>query len=375
MTIDPLLLPDRFVGIEDVAHLCTGGEGPWLKAQSPIYDEFARLKGEGSTGRATIYERGERCRDRMGQLWDVPPKRIALMPSAAEGMGWFARGLDWQEGDNVVTTNLEFPSVAYAWRHLQAKGVEIRMVRHKDWCVDEGALIDAMDARTRVLAISHVSFYTGQCHDLARLSEAGRENGTLFAVDATHSAGALVVDAGLTDLTTSSAYKWLLTTHGVAPTYLSERAEGQVASTCFGWHNLDVWPKQTSERLPEVDEIPMPERMEPGNPSMQVIMHLDLSLELLLSLGRETIQAHDRALAERVDIGLRDLGWTVISPEDAHRRSGNTCFLVEDAESMVTELVKRNILVWGEFGRVRVSTHVHNGSEDVDRFLDALREV
>ena len=56
MTIDPLLLPDRFVGIEDVAHLCTGGEGPWLKAQSPIYDEFARLKGEGSTGRATIYE-------------------------------------------------------------------------------------------------------------------------------------------------------------------------------------------------------------------------------------------------------------------------------------------------------------------------------
>ena len=50
----------------------------------------------------------------MGQLWDVPVERIAFMLSAAEGMGWLARGLDWREGDNVVTTNLEFPSVAYA---------------------------------------------------------------------------------------------------------------------------------------------------------------------------------------------------------------------------------------------------------------------
>ena len=375
MKIDPLLSPDTFVGIEGVAHLCTGGEGPWLKAQRKVYDEFAGLKGESHTGRATIYERGERCRERMGQLWDVPSKRIALMPSAAEGMGWFARGLDWQEGDNVVTTNLEFPSVAYAWRHLQDRGVEIRMVRHKNWCVDEGTLIDAMDGRTRVLAISHVSFYTGQCHDLARLSEAARKNGTLFAVDATHSAGAMVVDAGLTDLTTSSAYKWLLTTHGVAPTYLSERAEGQVASTCFGWHNLDVWPTQKSERLPEVDEMPMPERMEPGNPSMQVIMHLDLSLEMLLSLGRNQIQAHDRALSERVHKGLRDLGYTVISPDDEDRRSGNTCFLVDDAEGVTAELAKRKVLVWGEFGRVRVSTHVHNGSEDVEKLFDALREI
>tara|TARA_Y100000588_G_scaffold97414_2_gene105738 strand:- start:39018 stop:39917 length:900 start_codon:yes stop_codon:yes gene_type:complete len=296
------------------------------------------------------------------------------MPSAAEGMGWFSRGLDWRDGDNVVTTNLEFPSVAYAWRHLQAAGVEIRMVRHQDWCVDEGVLIDAMDHRTRVLAISHVSFYTGQCHDLARLSEAARKNGTLLAVDATHSAGAMVVDAALTDLTTSSAYKWLLTTHGVAPTYLSETAEDQVASTCFGWRNLAVWPAQKSERLPEVDEVPMPERMEPGNPSMQVIMHLDLSLEALLSLGRERTQTHDRALAEQTHRGLRDLGYTVISPDEDDRRSGNTCFLTEDAEGLTAELARRKVLVWGEFGRVRVSTHVHNGSEDVDRLFAALTE-
>ena len=372
MRIDPLLAPDLFVGIDGVAHLCTGGEGPWLKAQEQVYDEFASLKSEGHAGRGRIYDRGERCRERVGTLWDVSARRIAFMPSAAEGMGWLARGLDWRSGDNVVTTNLEFPSVAYAWRHVQRQGVEVRMVSHRDWVVDEGDLLDAMDDRTRVLAISHVSFYTGQCHDLERLSEGAQKNGILFAVDATHSAGVLKVPAGLTDLTVSSSYKWLLATHGVAPCYLSGRAESQVASTCFGWHNLAVWPKQESERLPEVDEQPMPERLEPGNPAMQVVMHLDLSLDVLLGLGKDRIQEHARELAGMVGAGLEGLGYEVISPRDRSSRSGNTCFRIAHAAEAAAGLAERGVLVWGEFGRMRISTHAHNGSEDVKRFLEAL---
>ena len=168
--IEPLISPDQFVGLEGVTHLCTGGEAPWLKAQEAVYTEFARLKSAGHDGREEIYARGERCRNRMGKLWRVPSDRIAFMPSAAEGMNWLARGLDWQEGDNVVTTNLEFPSVAYAWRDLRARGVEVRLVPHRDWLVHERDLLDAVDERTRVLAVSQVSFYTGQCLNLEQLS-------------------------------------------------------------------------------------------------------------------------------------------------------------------------------------------------------------
>ena len=240
--IEPLISPDQFVGIEGVTHLCTGGEAPWLKAQETVYAEFARLKSAGHDGREEIYGRGERCRSRMGELWRVQAERIAFMPSAAEGMNWLARGLDWREGDNVVTTNLEFPSVAYAWRELRARGVEVRLVPHQDWLVHERDLLDAVDERTRVLAVSHVSFYTGQCLNLEQLSDGLRQRSALFAVDATHAAGVVDVPAGLTDLTVSSSYKWLLATHGVAPMYLSGRAEEEITSTSFGWHNLVVWP-------------------------------------------------------------------------------------------------------------------------------------
>lgn len=363
------------MGIEGIAHLCTGGEAPWLKSQAEVYEEFARLKGGSHDGRAEIYERGERCRERMGMLWGVPAKRVALMPSAAEGMSWLARGLDWRAGDNIVTTNLEFPSVAYAWRNLREMGVEVRLVPHKNWVVDEADLLAAVDDKTRVLAVSQVSFYTGQCHNLVQLAEGAKKHGALFAVDATHAAGALQVPAEITDLTVSSAYKWLLTTHGVAPCYVSEDAESQMVSTSFGWHNLAVWPAQGAERHEEVAEQPMPEKMEPGNPAMQVIMHLDHALGVILDVGIVRIENHVRDLATQVAHGLTELGYQVLTPSVREGKSGNTCFACEDGRALVNKLRKKNVYCWGEFGRVRVSTHLYNGSDDVAKLMVALEAI
>lgn len=375
MHIEPLISPDEFVGLAGVTHLCTGGEAPWLRVQEPVYAEFARWKGAGYSGRGKIYAQGERCRQRMGRLWGVPADRIAFVPSAAEGMNWLARGLDWREGDNVVTTNLEFPSVAYAWKHLRSRGIEVRLVPHRNWIVDEADLLVAMDGRTRVLAVSHVSFYTGQCLNLEQLSKGTRPRGTLFAVDATHASGVVNVAAGLTDLTVSSSYKWMLATHGAAPCYLSARAEEQTEATCFGWHNLAVWPSQRAERHADVAEKPMPEHLEPGNPAMLVVMHLDRALELLLNIGMDRVEKHARDLSEQVSAGLAKLGFAVITPKTRAARSGNTCFLVEDAKDMQDCLAERDVLCWGEYGRVRISTHLYNSSADVARFLEVLSEL
>jgi len=371
---EPLIPPDEFIGLSDVTHLCTGGESPWLKSQADVYGRFARLKSSGYAGRDEIYATGENCRAKMGDLWHVPANRVAFLPAAAEGMAWLARGLDWKPGDNVVTTNVEFPSVAYAWKNLKEQGVEVRMIPPRDWRIQEDDLLAAVDSRTRILAVSQVSFYTGQNLDLARLA-ACRETGVLLAVDATHASGVVDVRADLTDMTVSSSYKWMLATHGTAPCYLSERAEEQTAASSFGWHNLAVWPAQGAERHETVDEKPMPDLMEPGNPAMLVIMHLDKALERLQSAGMSRVESHAKDLSEQVSERLQKIGATVISPQDRAARSGNTCFLADDAKAVETRLAEHDVLVWGEFGRVRISTHVHNGSDDVERLLDVLPGV
>ena len=375
MKTESLIPHGDFVGLDGITHLCTGGEAPWLKDQVETYAEFARLKSGGDRGRQTIYATGERCRERMGQLWNVPAKRVAFMPSAAEGMAWLARGLDWQDGDNVVTTNLEFPSVAYNWRNLREKGVELRLIPHRNWLVEEQDLLAAVDARTRVLAVSQVSFYTGQNLDIAQLAAGLAGSDTLLAVDTTHAAGAVQVHASKADLCVSSAYKWLLATHGVAPTYVSERAEVLVRSTAFGWHNLAVWPAQGAEREADAPEKPMPEKIEPGNPSMISVLYLDYALSRLLAFGIEQIENHNRDLSEQIGSGLEKLGLQVISPSARERRSGNTCFAADDAHGLCEALADRGVLVWGEYGRVRVSGHLYNNSADVERFLAVVAEL
>ena len=376
MTIEPLVPPDEFFGLNDMTHLCAGGEAPWLRRQLDVYERFAELKSSSYDGREIIFDHGENCRKKIGKLWGVDSDRVSFLPTAADGMGLIARGLDWRSGDNIVTTNLEFPSVAYAWKDVAKKmDVEVRLVPHRKWRVHEEDLLDNVDERTRVLAVSQVSFYTGQNLNLKKISDNIKNSTTLFAVDSTHASGALNVPADLTDLCVSSSYKWLLATHGVAPCYLSEKAENQIRPTCFGWHNLQVWPPQGAERQLKVEELGMPMKLEPGNSAMIVIMFLEKSLDLILELGTDKIQNHNRTLSEQVNLGLRDLGLELISPLDNVSRSGNTCFLSEDARSVSAGLAERKILVWGEYGRVRVSTHLYNSGDDVIRLINGLSEM
>ena len=168
--IEPLLSPSKFVGIDGVTHLCSGGESPWLKCQAEVYELFARNKSLSYQGRDILLDHVERCRQKMGRLWSVDSERVSFMSSAAEGMNWLARGLDWCRGDNIVTTNLEFPSVAYAWKNLLELGVEIRSIPHRNWQVFEKELLEAVDERTRILAVSQVSFYSGQNLDIEALA-------------------------------------------------------------------------------------------------------------------------------------------------------------------------------------------------------------
>ena len=108
---------------------------------------------------------------------------------------------------------------------------------------------------------------------------------------------------------------------------------------------------------------------------MVVILFLERALQRLHDIGTKAIQDHAWDLSERVESGLRARGRMVISPSVRGGRSGNTCFLLEDAPKLVDRLAEHQVYVWGEYGRVRVSGHLYNGSADVERLCDALKEI
>src|SRR5262245_58164404 len=142
----------------------------------PTADEFQRwLKEAVEIGNPVwgSWVKGiEATRASAARMIGAQPDEVTLVSNTTSGIGLVAEGLDWREGDNVVTFADEFPSNVYPWMNLASRGVETRRVP-----VDVSGrpnldeLAAACDARTRIVTVSWVGFATGYRHDIPRIAE------------------------------------------------------------------------------------------------------------------------------------------------------------------------------------------------------------
>ena len=269
-----LIDKSEFVGLDGVAHLCTGGEAPWLRSHAPPASASAR-------SRARAWPGARRCSSparqaRAARLLGVAPGEVAFLAHASEGLNQAVRAVEWRAGDNVVVADVEYPSLIYPVAPLRERGVEPRVVRARGHYVAMDDLAAAVDRRTRLLLVSQVSYLTGQRLDLARCAELARGAGARLAVDATHAAGVVPVPGALCDFVVSSCYKWLLATHGVGLFAYDARASASSSrppsagtASAIG----AVWPIPLAMPLG-----PDASRLEAGNPSLLGLAVLDSAL-------------------------------------------------------------------------------------------------
>jgi len=372
--IKPLIPKSEFIGIDDNAHLCAGGESPMLKSHRQAVDRFMFDKSRGELARELEAERVEQARSKCARLFSVNADEITFLSNASEGINNVAYGLDWQAGDNVVIVDVEFPSGILPWTRLESRGVEIRIVRHRQWQIDLEDISAQIDTRTRVVAISQVSMLTGQRIDVAALSQTVRSSNALLLLDATHAAGVVPVDAGLADVMVSSCYKWLLGTHGAAVFFVNRQTLPDFEPPFLGWNSSAShggWEQPTQFTLQ-----PTLHRFQPGNAGFISIYILDNALDRLLEIGIDHIESHALALSGQLRAAVDELGFELMTPAPDVQRAGNVSFLADNLESIRAQLEQRQVLVWGAyagFGRLRISTHLYNDSDDIERCIAALQ--
>jgi selenocysteine lyase/cysteine desulfurase len=357
-----------------VAHLCAGGETPILRSHTEAVARFFDLKSRGMTGREQgvmgILADG---RQRAGDLLGVSADDIAFLSSASEGINQLANWLDWQPGDNVVVEDIEFPSGIYPWVRLRERGVEVRVVRQAGDTPTLERIAASMDNRTRILATSQVSYLTGRRYDLADLAALARQHGSLLSVDATHAAGVVPVAARHADILVSSCYKFLLGVHGAAIFYRNPERLAALEPLTVGWHSIGG--HHTFAAPTDFTLNMAASRFEAGNPPFMAVAVLENSLRYLCAIGIERIEQHVLALGELLWRSLRDRGFELLTPEDASNRGPNICFAWDKSAELVAALAKRNVLIWGGDGRIRVSLHAYNDQGDVERLLEGLDAV
>ncbi len=372
--IRPLIAKSEFVGLENITHLAAGGETPMLKSHRQVIDQFMIDKSCGEEARALEADMVELARGKCARLFSVSPEEITFLSNASEGINNVAYGLDWQKGDNVVVADVEFPSGILPWTRFENLGVEVRVVRHKNWFIDLEDIAALIDERTRVVTISHVSMFTGQRIDLESLSCLVRSSNALLLLDASVAAGVVPVDASLADIMVSSCYKWLLGVHGAAVYYVNRERLPDFCPPFLGWNSPAEhggWEKPTEFTLQ-----PSAHQFQPGNAGFISVYILNNALDHILKTEIKSIEQHALTLSGMIYESVESLGFELMTPFEDSQRAGNVCFMAENIEGIRQVLERQQVLIWGAyagFGRLRISTHLYNDSTDVERCIAALQ--
>jgi L-cysteine/cystine lyase len=195
--------------LERFAYLNAGSAGPLARATvDAVVEGRRRDLEEGRSGRAYLDEMfaaRERVRAALAAEIAVPAEHVALTRSTSEGCTIVLAGLELGADDEIVTTDSEHFGLL-APLHASGARVRVAALRERPSAEARDAILAEVTPRTRLLALSHVTWTNGHVLPLRELKE---QTGLPVLVDGAQSVGAIPVDATGLDWYTISAQKWL----------------------------------------------------------------------------------------------------------------------------------------------------------------------
>lgn len=361
---------------EDIIYLNHAGVSPWPLRTSRAVRKFAEENlAQGSLRFLEWIKVETDLRMKAQLLLNAPSKdNIALLKNTSEALSVVAYGLNFRKGDNVVSSDQEFPSNRIVWQSLSRKGVEFREADLRSDDSPEDALFSLVDDRTRLITVSSVQFSTGLRMDLRRIGKFCRERGILFCVDAIQSAGALRFDVQeiSADFVMADGHKWMLGPEGTAVFYCGPDAIELLDLNQYGWHMVE--DAGDFDRRDWRIAITA-KRFECGSPNMLGIHALNASLSLLLDTGMDRVE---REILQRsvylIDIIKSQDNLELITPSEAGRYAGITTFRRTDVNNadLYRYLTGSNVVCAPRSGGIRFSPHFYTPYAKIDEAMELI---
>jgi selenocysteine lyase/cysteine desulfurase len=334
------------------------------------------LAANGYVNEARWVRRVEEVRRLVARLLNCPAEDVAFVKNTSEGIGFVAEGFPWQEGDNLIIAEEEYPSNVYPWLNLKSRGVEVRWLRTRDRRLWVDDLLALMDRRTRLVSLSFVEFASGFRNDLLTIGSLCRERGVFFFVDAIQGLGAFPLDLARVpiDALAADGHKWLLGPEGAGVFYVRRQHVDLLRPVAVGWHSV---VRATDFSTIDFHLKPHAGRYESGTLNVAGIHALGRSLELLLAIGIAAVGKRILEVTDHLCEGLTREGFTVYSSRRADDRSGIVSVGVPDCDlrAVVNRCRERQVIINRRAGRIRLSPHCYNTLEEVDRAVATLAEA
>lgn len=370
---------DEFPSLSGVTFLNTAFCSPVATSVYQASQAFLDERMASPDGMRSWDQTAEETRALVAQLLGADPGEIAFATSAAMGTNIVAEGLQLKPGDNVVLDDLAYPTDSLLWqRKGEQLGCEVRKVANTEGELPLRAMQEAVDDRTRMIAVSDVSYINGFRHDLKDLADLAHTHNALLLSDSTQSIGAVrlnVRDADV-DFVTCGAYKWLLGPIGVAFFYIKRELQDQFAPLGHGWKQISKYVYSDDRtKAPDVERCSFfddARRYEFASINLQGIYGLRAALQLVEEIGVDWIEQRTLDLNRMLRTQLLENGFGLFTPFDA--KSGITTFFTEEEISLLDYLKDRSFSVTARAGceQVRVSPHFYNTEDELDQFVHHL---
>jgi len=308
------------------------------------------------------------------KLIGAEPGEIAILKNTSEGLSFVAEGFRWVRGDNVVTTDQEFPSNSTPWRKLDRRGVDVRVVQSHDGAFTVDDVERCIDGRTRIVSIASVAFHNGFAADLEAIGDLCARRNVLFCVDAIQSVGALPMDVRRSKITFLAAdgHKWMCGSEGAAIFFVAAEHRDKLEVLENGWTNIERKGKFIDCPL---DLMPDARRFEAGSLNTSGIYGLRAAIDLLLEIGINDIAEETTRIAALLADRLDYIGWQVATPRPI--RSGIVGAIPPSGGTSLLKwhrlLEENGIVCAPREGMIRFSPHFYNMESEIDRVIDVLR--
>jgi selenocysteine lyase/cysteine desulfurase len=365
----------RFPIFEHTTYANSCSQGALSIDVREAYDEY--LAGWDAHGAEWEHwvERAEAARAAFARLVNAEPAEVAVTTSVSQAVSALVSALPLERGrTRIVISEFEFPTVGQIAHAQELRGAEVVHVRPEpDGRIPLERFAEAIDERTALVCCTAISYRSGYRLDVAEVARLARERGALCLADSYQAAGAIPLDVGAlgVDLLTAGTVKYLLASAGLAFMYVRSDLHERLLPTQTGWFaDEDIFRMDISDYSPAADA----RRFDSGTPPVPNIYAGLAGMGIVEEVGVDTIEAHVRGLVDLLFAGLDELGATVVTPRGEGAYGPLVCIASTDAEGLVAALRDAQVVTSSRDDSVRVSLHLYNVQEDVERILRALSE-
>jgi selenocysteine lyase/cysteine desulfurase len=318
-------------------------------------------------------------RETIGGLIGAPAGEVMLSNGASFGLHAIAGGFPFEPGDDVVVMRGDFPSNILPWRLRERDGVAVRAIAPEAAVLTPDEVAAAIGPRTRVVCLSWVHSFSGHALDIEGIGAVCRRAGARFVVNATQALGVRSIDvtSAPIDALVVSGWKWLCGPYATGFFWVRPELLARLTCRQAYWLSMQTADDLAAASDPELPVVWGPRQFEIfGTANFFNVMPFQASVALVAGIGPAEVRRVVDELVDQLIAGIDADRYELVSPASGPSRSSLVVFA--DRRPGATAALYRRLREAGiatahRRGNIRVSPHIYNTPDEIDRTLHVLR--